>query len=93
MADADEDAIFHPTSTDSAPQVEVDLSDEMQDFRFLNSLSLYVFYMAHYYRVPILHDRLANNSTIAPPIPPKQLSPAVVKRTLNQIRQCCSRMF
>lgn len=42
MADLDEDAIHHPPSSDSAPQAEIDLSDEMQDFRFLNSLSLYV---------------------------------------------------
>lgn len=42
MADADEDVIFHPTSTASAPQTEIDLSEEVQDFRFLNSLSLYV---------------------------------------------------
>jgi hypothetical protein len=42
MADLDEDVILHPTSGDSAPQAEIDLSDEMQDFRFLNSLSLYV---------------------------------------------------
>lgn len=42
MADLDEDVIHHPPSNDSAPQAEIDLSDEMQDFRFLNSLSLYV---------------------------------------------------
>ena len=42
MADLDEDVIHHPPSGDSAPQAEIDLSDEMQDFRFLNSLSLYV---------------------------------------------------
>ena len=43
MADLDEDVIHHPPSSDSAPpQAEIDLSDEMQDFRFLNSLSLYV---------------------------------------------------
>jgi tRNA-splicing endonuclease subunit Sen54 len=42
MADADEDLIFHPSSSshDSAIQVENDLSDETQDFRFLNNLSL-----------------------------------------------------
>ncbi|PCH07166.1 tRNA-splicing endonuclease, subunit Sen54 [Penicillium occitanis (nom. inval.)] len=40
MADLDEDVIHHPPSGDSAPQAEIDLSDEMQDFRFLNSLSL-----------------------------------------------------
>jgi hypothetical protein len=46
MADADEDLIFHPSSSsshDSAIQVESDLSDETQDFRFLNNLSLSVF--------------------------------------------------
>lgn len=42
MADLDEDVIHHPPSSDSAPQAEIDLSDEMQDFRFLNSLSLCV---------------------------------------------------
>lgn len=46
MADADEDLIFHPSSSasshDPAIQVENDLSDETQDFRFLNNLSLYV---------------------------------------------------
>jgi hypothetical protein len=44
MADADEDLIFHPSSSshDPAVQVENDLSDETQDFRFLNNLSLYV---------------------------------------------------
>lgn len=41
MADADEDAIHLPASHDSA-QVENDLSDETQDFRFLNHLALYV---------------------------------------------------
>lgn len=41
MADADEDAIHLPSSHDSA-QVENDLSDETQDFRFLNHLALYV---------------------------------------------------
>jgi tRNA-splicing endonuclease subunit Sen54 len=40
MADADEDVVFHPTSTASAPQPEIDLSDEVQDFRFLNAISL-----------------------------------------------------
>ncbi|OKL57458.1 hypothetical protein UA08_07220 [Talaromyces atroroseus] len=40
MADADEDVVFHPTSTVSAPQAEIDLSDEVQDFRFLNTVSL-----------------------------------------------------
>lgn len=40
MADADEDAIHLPHSHDSATQIEVDLSDETQDFRFLNNLSL-----------------------------------------------------
>ncbi|KAL2011029.1 hypothetical protein VTN00DRAFT_3747 [Thermoascus crustaceus] len=39
MADADEDAIHLPSSHDSA-QVENDLSDETQDFRFLNHLAL-----------------------------------------------------
>lgn len=38
MADTDEAAIH---SSDPAPQVEVDLSDETQDFRFLNNLSMY----------------------------------------------------
>lgn len=38
MADTDE-AVAH--SGDPAPQVEVDLSDETQDFRFLNTLSVY----------------------------------------------------
>lgn len=40
MADVDEDAIRLPSA--HAGQVEVDLSDETQDFRFLNSLSLLV---------------------------------------------------
>jgi len=40
MADADEEVI-NSTSAE-APQIEVDLSDETQDFRLLNHLSLYV---------------------------------------------------
>ncbi|KAL1972960.1 hypothetical protein VTN31DRAFT_6502 [Thermomyces dupontii] len=40
MADADEDVIRIPGPNESVPQVEHDLSDEVQDFRFLNSLSL-----------------------------------------------------
>ncbi|KAK2810976.1 hypothetical protein FQN50_002568 [Emmonsiellopsis sp. PD_5] len=45
MADADEDAIFHPPSTstsasqDQSAHIDNDISDETQDFRFLNSLS------------------------------------------------------
>jgi hypothetical protein len=54
MADLDEDVIHHPPSGDSAPQAEIDLSDEMQDFRFLNSLSLYV--------LPILLFNYSRNS-------------------------------
>jgi hypothetical protein len=42
MADADEDAIHHPASRDSAAHIDHDLSDETQDFRFLNNLSMYV---------------------------------------------------
>jgi hypothetical protein len=38
MADVDEDAI-HPVSS-GAGLVDIDLSDETQDFRFLNSLSV-----------------------------------------------------
>ncbi|KAL1985385.1 hypothetical protein VTN96DRAFT_7946 [Rasamsonia emersonii] len=40
MADVDEDAIHLPASHDSAGQIEHDLSDETQDFRFLNNLAL-----------------------------------------------------
>lgn len=40
MADADEDAIRGPAT--EASQIETDLSDETQDFRLLNHLSLYV---------------------------------------------------
>lgn len=41
MADTDEAAIHLPNSSnDSAPQIETDLSDETQDFRFLNNLAL-----------------------------------------------------
>lgn len=39
MADADEDAIRAPENASAQP--EVDLSDETQDFRFLNHLNLY----------------------------------------------------
>ncbi|KAI9930516.1 tRNA-splicing endonuclease subunit sen54 [Aspergillus wentii] len=39
MADADEAAIHLPSSNDSEMQIETDLSDETQDFRFLNFLS------------------------------------------------------
>ncbi|KAK2779797.1 tRNA-splicing endonuclease subunit sen54 [Onygenales sp. PD_12] len=47
MADADEDTIFHPPSTspsasasqDQSTHIDNDISDETQDFRFLNSLS------------------------------------------------------
>lgn len=39
MADTDEAAIHLP-SQDSAPQIETDLSDETQDFRFLNQIAL-----------------------------------------------------
>jgi tRNA-splicing endonuclease subunit Sen54 len=38
MADVDEDVVQTPATG----QVEVDLSDETQDFRFLNHLNLYV---------------------------------------------------
>lgn len=38
MADTDEAAIHLPASHDSAPQVETDLSDETQDFRFLSHI-------------------------------------------------------
>jgi len=37
MADADEDVIKNP---DVSTQAEVDLSDETQDFRFLNNLNM-----------------------------------------------------
>ncbi|EEH48929.2 uncharacterized protein PADG_05008 [Paracoccidioides brasiliensis Pb18] len=41
MADADEDALIQPTSAqDQTTHIDQDLSDETQDFRFLNSLSL-----------------------------------------------------
>lgn len=40
MADTDEAAAHLPASQDSAPQIETDLSDETQDFRFLNNLAL-----------------------------------------------------
>ncbi|KAL1971349.1 hypothetical protein VTN77DRAFT_301 [Rasamsonia byssochlamydoides] len=40
MADADEDAIHLPASHDSGAQIEHDLSDETQDFRFLNNIAL-----------------------------------------------------
>lgn len=40
MADTDEAAVHLPASQDSAPQIETDLSDETQDFRFLNNLAL-----------------------------------------------------
>jgi hypothetical protein len=39
MADADEDVIHAPANASTQP--EVDLSDETQDFRFLNHLNLY----------------------------------------------------
>ncbi|OJD12236.1 hypothetical protein AJ78_07142 [Emergomyces pasteurianus Ep9510] len=41
MADADEDALIQPhsTSQDQSAHIHQDLSDETQDFRFLNSLS------------------------------------------------------
>ena len=38
MADTDEAAIHLSSSHDSGPQVETDLSDETQDFRFLNHI-------------------------------------------------------
>ncbi|KAJ9319116.1 hypothetical protein DTO271D3_704 [Paecilomyces variotii] len=40
MADADEDAIHLPASHDSGAHIDHDLSDETQDFRFLNNLSI-----------------------------------------------------
>lgn len=40
MADADEDAICGPST--EAANADTDLSDETQDFRLLNHLSLYV---------------------------------------------------
>lgn len=46
MADTDEAAAHLPASQDSAPQIETDLSDETQDFRFLNNLALWA---------PLLH--------------------------------------
>lgn len=42
MADADEDVVQTPATG----QVEVDLSDETQDFRFLNHLNLYAHELA-----------------------------------------------
>ncbi|EDN08423.1 tRNA splicing endonuclease subunit [Histoplasma capsulatum] len=40
MADADEDALIQPPSShDQSAHIDQDLSDETQDFRFLNSLS------------------------------------------------------
>ncbi|KAH8696334.1 putative tRNA splicing endonuclease subunit [Talaromyces proteolyticus] len=40
MADVDEDVIHRPAPGDSAAQADIDLSEEVQDFRFLNSLSI-----------------------------------------------------
>lgn len=42
MADVDEDVVQTPVTG----QVEVDLSDETQDFRFLNHLNLYALELA-----------------------------------------------
>lgn len=39
MADADEDAVRAPATASTEP--DIDLSDETQDFRFLNHLNLY----------------------------------------------------
>ena len=44
MAEADEDAAHLPNSHESAGQIETDLSDETQDFRLLNNLSLQVIF-------------------------------------------------
>lgn len=41
MADVDEDEIPRPAPGGSASQADNDLSDEVQDFRFLNNLSMY----------------------------------------------------
>ena len=39
MADADEAAVHAPANASTEP--DIDLSDETQDFRFLNHLNLY----------------------------------------------------
>lgn len=82
MADLDEDVIHHPPSGDSAPQVEIDLSDEMQDFRFLNSLSLCV--TSYFYFLFL--DCIANESLES--TPRKPASPAAAKKTSSPIQHC-----
>ena len=44
MADIDEDAVDRgpSSSKDAATYADQDISDETQDFRFLNSISLYI---------------------------------------------------
>ncbi|KMU89658.1 hypothetical protein CIHG_07465 [Coccidioides immitis H538.4] len=40
MADADEDGMLRPSSVDPSSSIDHDVSDETQDFRFLNNVSL-----------------------------------------------------
>lgn len=62
MADADEDAIHLPASHDSGAHIDHDLSDETQDFRFLNNLSMCV---AAYHLIAFKHYSLFVNYEIS----------------------------
>lgn len=42
MADIDEEAIILPSTSQDTTHADHDLSDETQDFRFLNNLSMYI---------------------------------------------------
>ncbi|EAS28504.3 tRNA splicing endonuclease subunit [Coccidioides immitis RS] len=41
MADADEDGMLRPSSVDPSSSIDHDVSDETQDFRFLNNVSFF----------------------------------------------------
>lgn len=98
MADADEDAIRAPENASTQP--EVDLSDETQDFRFLNHLNLYeqnyssgmvnptsiVLHRFFHYRL------LTFNLSTALPIHPPVFR-AAVRKTSSPIRQNFKPMY
>jgi hypothetical protein len=97
MADADEDAIRAPENASTQP--EVDLSDETQDFRFLNHLNLYEQnYSGMANKTSIVLDNffhyllLKFNFSTASPIHPLVFR-AVERKTSSPIRQNFKPMY
>lgn len=96
MADADEDLIRTPENVSTQP--EVDLSDETQDFRFLNHLNLYEHNLFLRHTEPNLLDRISNyplltfNLSTALPIH-HPVFRAAARRTSSPIRQNFKPMY